>query len=403
MSKQINSSLLVAGGTVAAGILALPMTITTLGLMFGTFFILSLWFLMYCASLMSLELSLQKHSLLHTAHSFLSEKMVRLAILICIQTICFLLFSLYFRIYYNEFHSLFSSIYYYDHPAYELCSDMFCMIVIALLLILPLKNLSYINNLLFICLLCSVIVLITALWLHIDINIDFTMIGKSNLSEFHTAIPSIIAFFAFICILDATSEYCDHNPIILQKAFFYGGLISAVLYIFWFCGILGAIYTSDPEFYKPLLAGEVDFDDIKYVMSKTVDFQFVQITVALVKIFATLASMLIIGTTCVKSLSNINLLKVIEKKEYRNLFSAMLFVFSCYLLSSIFFQSLKLLLGIVSILSVIGAIILPAYLLYKTTLSALFYKELKYKWFIEICIIIGLLIMFLELFNFSAS
>src|SRR5579862_8412403 len=59
MHKKIGAILLIAGTCIGSGMIALPMVLAKLGLVPSIVLMLAIWFIMYCSSLINLELNLQ--------------------------------------------------------------------------------------------------------------------------------------------------------------------------------------------------------------------------------------------------------------------------------------------------------------------------------------------------------
>jgi tyrosine-specific transport protein len=129
--------------------------------------------------------------------------------------------------------------------------DKECFAVIALLVSLckvlvlfpPIRFLDYVNRILFVGALIVAGVLVLALACSINGKRIPFLVGKyEEFSSWSMVIPVVFTSFGFQVVFHTLSDYCDQNKEVLQKVFFWGSLIPAIVYIIWSCVILCAIY-----------------------------------------------------------------------------------------------------------------------------------------------------------------
>ena len=234
MNKFIGTTLLVTGTTIGAGMLALPLSVTLLGPLWGMVALLGLWIFMAYASFATLEANIiQKEALPISA---LARKTLgRGAELILITTALALFWTL-LAAYFTGTSSLLGS--FLHQMGYEtLHADRILIFagMLGILFLVKIEWLDVINRLLVgvmgLAFLGMMITLIPFANTHL---FDYPpLVSLESLSTWALTIPVFFSAFGFHGSIHSLAKYGNLDAPLLKKAFFLGSALALVTYAAW--------------------------------------------------------------------------------------------------------------------------------------------------------------------------
>ena len=389
MNKQITSVLLVAGTCIGAGMIALPLALAKLGIIPSLVVMLSAWFLTYYPSLVSVELNLQsEHGLsLGLLGRKFSGKKAEMLGEISVKLLSYALLSAYIYGGASIIQKLISNTWTFAVTETVLSG------AIIVLLLLPIKIISKVNNMAFIGFIGLFLLLIVKIVTCIDPAITPWKVSP-NLSNVASIATIVFTSFGYQVIFHTLRDYCGRNVKMLKRAFFYGSIIPMVIYMIWTCGVLAVIYKADKEFYSLIVDGNVEVGDLVKALSEIFRFSGLQIVIWWVSIFTILTSIIGVGLGLIESYH----LSLRKKLKYSKLVSAIVTIVPSYIIATIVPNAFIKTLGMAGSILVVIAIILPIYLFLKAKISSPYIHILK-KWCLILCLLVGIMLIEAEIFR----
>ena len=401
MHKQIGAILLVSGTCIGSGMIALPMVLAKIGIIPSIALMLFVWFIMYYTSLLNLELNLQaKRGLsLGALGRLFSGKKAELIGIISLKLLSYSLLAVFI---YGGSSILQELIFSKNYGNYSFHIISICYAFTAiLLLLLPIKFIDYFNRLLFVGLLGVIAILLGGLALNIDwTNLPLISQQSTDPSRWASLLPVVFTSFGFQVIFHTLANYCDLDGRMLKKAFFWGSLIPAVIYILWTCSILSVVYEDNPLFYDQMANGKVEIGELIQVLSSIAHWPSVQLLVWIISLLAIATSVIGVGIGLCDSINGM-LSRYITNAALRNLIAAVTTVLPAYLVVMIVPNAFITVLGFAGMILAVIAILLPVYLFKKLDTQKLHYPELSIKPLIWLSTAVGVLVIACELLNMT--
>lgn len=290
MHKTIGSICLVAGTAIGAGMIALPMIMAKLGLLYSIILMSIIWFAMYYSALINVELNLRADNGLSLGK--LGKRFSGLGAYILGDTsLIFLCYSLLVA-YIHGFASTTTAL----AGAFGIILDPFTVsivysIVIYYLLSLSLHRVDALNRILFLAMLIIIGLFIVALIFRLDFKQLPLTVNKANPDSWYTAIPVLFTSFGFQVIFHTLTIYCEKDAKKLKVVFFWGSLIPALIYTIWIICTLGALYKGNHEFYLKVIDNDqIDVGEFIEVLSKAVELGFMQVLAWVISLLAIITS-----------------------------------------------------------------------------------------------------------------
>lgn len=395
MHKQIGSIMLVAGTCIGSGMIALPMVLAKLGLIPSIGLMLIIWAIMYYTSLVNIELNLQAGyglSLGNLGRRF-SGRGAQMLGLLSLTVLSYALLAVFIYGGSSIIQKLLGSTVYLSTIA------SWYAVTVMLVLLLPIGFVDYVNRLLFVGLLAVVAVLIAGLTSFINwSNLPLISQGYTKLAVWRSLLPVVFTSFGFQVIFHTLTNYCDNNPKILKRAFFWGSLIPALVYIVWTSSVLSLVYNQDSSFYAQMVNGTVEVGDLVKELSTIARWPLVQVLIWTISLLAILTSVVGVGIGLCDSLKN--MLKIyINYPLLRSIIASVLTVLPAYAIAIYVPNAFITVLGFVGMILAVIAILLPIYLLYTAKLTKVYYKEVKNNVLLFLSVMAGIIIICCEIGN----
>lgn len=263
-NRCLGAACVVAGTSIGAGVLVLPVVCAKVSFLSGFFFMFLSWFVAYFTALVALELNLQAgfgHTLGALGKRF-SGDVARIVGDGSVKLLCYLLFVAYLCGAAEVSQSLLKS-----------CGiAISCLVlkhiyagVFIVLLASGVSRAEKWNRVLFagivVILVCAVCVLLYAAPTHTE-KPD-VLLRWSTFSWRDCAIlPVLFTSFGFQVIFHTLTDYCKNDKESLKKAFFWGSFLPFLFYFIWTFGALYVIAHIDTPMYVQLLAGQATLTDV---------------------------------------------------------------------------------------------------------------------------------------------
>lgn len=238
-SKMLGCTFMVAGTTLGAGMLALPMVTATAGFTTSVIGLFILWALMCYTALLTMEVNLH----FPTGASFgtmAGELLGRTGKLVAFMAM-FLLFYALTAAYISGGASLLTSLlhHYASFKTNLWAPALVFTLVLGGLVYWKTKAVDYVNRLLFTIKIIALALSMSALLAHVKVNL-LTNLSHHPLALW-SAIPIMFTSFGFHGSIPSILKYHGHDAKRLRWVFIIGSAIPLLIYIFWIFVTLGVI------------------------------------------------------------------------------------------------------------------------------------------------------------------
>ncbi|MBA4249157.1 MAG: hypothetical protein C0432_00340 [Candidatus Puniceispirillum sp.] len=233
--KVVGATCLIAGTTIGAGMIALPLTSATLGFGNSAFLLISMWLFMFAAAVQMIEISQNRGDSI----AILSGKYIHPYMKYIVAGTLSVLFWALLAAYIsgsgsilNQYLSLKTSF-----------SALVYVLVFAGIVLWKTSILDYINRGLFFLKIVTFVFMALCLlpFIHFDqLNSNFLTSPISQRAWF-ASIPIFFTAFGFHGSIPTVIEYLDGNKKDIYKSIILGSLIPLVVYLFWQFMILGVL------------------------------------------------------------------------------------------------------------------------------------------------------------------
>lgn len=234
MNKFIGTTLLVTGTTIGAGMLALPLSVTLLGPLWGMIALLALWLFMAYASFATLEANIiQKEALPISA---LARKTLGRGAEIILITTALALFWTLLAAYFTGTSSLMGS-FLHDIGYKTLHVDRIAgfAAILGILFLLKIEWIDAFNRLLVALMGISFLGMLFALFPFANIELlDCPpLMPLQSVSTWALTLPVFFSAFGFHGSIHTLAKYANLEAQLLKKAFFWGSALAFVTYGAW--------------------------------------------------------------------------------------------------------------------------------------------------------------------------
>lgn len=260
--------------------------------------------------------------------------------------------------------------------------------------------LDYLNRGLFLSLVGIIGLLILGLSWQCDWQ-NLPLIGPevTHLTAWCHIVPVVFASFGFHVIFHTLTDYYQRDAALLKKAFFWGSLIPALVYLFWTVSVLGATSQTSPDFYQKMVTSGAQVGDLVAALSHLAPGEGAQKMVGILSILAILTSVLGVGKGLCDTWQSL-LEPVLPSAMARRFLSAFLTVLPAYGIAFLVPDAFITILGFAGFILVFIAIALPLYLLQQLpSRTPSFYGLTQPIWGRFLCWVLGSLIFLCELKN----
>ncbi|MBP9752380.1 MAG: hypothetical protein KBD31_01020 [Proteobacteria bacterium] len=226
-SKRIGATFLVAGTTVGAGMLAMPLTAAGIGFMTSLVLLCVMWGLMYLAALIQVDLFKDQPNGISLAT--LVENILGKKYKIIPAVIKSLLFFSLLAAYISASASVMVQIF---HLPITVSAILFT-VTLGILISLDLKKMEQFNRIIVMFKFLFFILIAIILLPNVNFSSLFSENQPTNYSFLIISIPVFFTAFGFHGSIPSLSSFLKQDQKTLRKVFFEGTLIPLVTYILW--------------------------------------------------------------------------------------------------------------------------------------------------------------------------
>lgn len=365
MKKQIGSTCLVAGTAIGAGMIALPLVLAQLGLVYSIGLMIVVWAVMYYSALTTIEVNLRNGDglPLGVLGRALSGRGVEVLGNTCLKLLSYALMAAYL---YGGASVI--------NGVIALCSGKEISLVatatlfatgLAVILLLSVKAVDYCNRLLFIGLIGLLLGLIVTLLCQVQVSqLPISPSAEISIQSWIVALPVVFTAFGFHVIFHTIIKYCDLNAATLRRAVKVGSLIPLAVYVLWTIGILGVIHAANPSLYQEMVHGGVDVGRLVADLSSIMAWPTLRPLILIVSLLAILTSALGVGLGLADSVEHYTTaLSGCSKKIGRGI-AVLLTILPPYIVATMVPNAFIQALSFAGMILVAIAILIPLYLLY---------------------------------------
>ncbi|MDR0678950.1 MAG: hypothetical protein LBF24_01715 [Puniceicoccales bacterium] len=360
--RQLGAIFLVAGTSIGAGVIALPLVLAGIGLLLTALCMVLVWAVMYYSSLINIELNLQAGHGMDIGQ--LGERYGGKWSAILGK---FVLVALMYALLAAYFHGLISmSLHLFSLPQRWLpWVTMEIFAVVYGLMSLPLRGLYQFNRLLFTAMLAIAALFIGGLcigrfWHHAPLSEGIFLPPNSwSLRRTLPVVPILFTSFGFQVIFHTLTEYCARDRRVLRRVFFYGSLIPMCAYIVWTAAILWAVHGNDANFYGAMAEGKVQVGPLVDKLSHISSLPYAHSTVWAIALCSVVTSIVGVGMGLCDSLRPLFRGKTLRSRPWITLVALL----PPFLMAVFVPNAFTAFLGFSGIILSILAILLPLYLL----------------------------------------
>lgn len=382
MGKIFGSSCLISGTAIGAGMLALPMVWARVGLMQAIGLMIGIWLLAYYSALLGAELNLRARtplSLGAVSRRF-SGRGAELIGQASFMLLCYALLAAYLDGSSSVISTLMQAIPNFPHLDGQTLLHATALCLGAILL-LSMVAVDYINRILFATMILVLIILAGILAAAIPLGADVQLAAPSHgsVQTLGSAVPVVFTSFGFQIIFHTICHYLDMDQAKIKRAFFWGSLIPAIVYIGWTAISLTFILYHRPELFAALQSQSLDVGDFIYILSQAADAPFLKLLSWGLSILAVITSAIGVG---------LGLTHTWQALIKNKIASIALVIIPPYLIALNIPEAFIQALGFAGMVLVIIALLLPIYLLYQSDAEKTYYSILDNKplrWIVIMC------------------
>lgn len=359
MNRKLFSSIfLISGTAIGAGLLALPLVLSKIGVLPLMAILCATWAFMYFISLMSVELALRKTK----PFSLGISGFVSFAVLFYALLTAYLDGSA--SIIQNMFLSFFQI-----SVSYQMVLAG-CFIVLVVILSSLFIFIEALNSFLLVVLLLIIAFLIGSTVLKVPLALlPWIESQVDQIGVWAVIIPLIFTSFGFNVVLEPVSILLDKNPRLIKRALFWGSLIPLCVYLVWTIGIIYVLRGVRMDVYQSMILQELSLGDLVHVLGELSGHGFVQGMVWVVSLFSIFTSALGIGLGLIYLFETYFLKKVslsggdsFKTCSYgKHLFLVFCLVLPALCITIFFLDSFIKILSFAGMILVINAVLLPLY------------------------------------------
>lgn len=376
MKHLIGSICLVAGTSIGVGTLALPITLSQLGIINTFWYMALVWGVMYFSAIASLELNLRagKGLPLGNLGKFYSGRGAQIIGNLSLVLLMYALLSAYFSAGTSVTQKILGSL------GFDLTKDFVSQLYILInfiILCLHLTWIDKINRVLFYGLVGIMLVVSWAFTMDMDPgHLPLWEETAEHFKSWTKITPILFTAFGFQVIFHTLTNYCNRDKIKLKRAFFWGSLLTAVIYLFWTCSILGVLYNHNPEIYKKMVTGGIDVAELMAALSNIISWSNLRLLFWVIVSLAVITSFIGVGIGLSTALESIISWPKNTPNRLKYLISTAVAVTPAYFIATNFQDIFISALSFAGMVLAVIALILPLYLLMKSNKQAptVYYK-----------------------------
>tara|TARA_R110002050_G_scaffold412_3_gene2804 strand:+ start:11914 stop:13128 length:1215 start_codon:yes stop_codon:yes gene_type:complete len=376
MKQLIGSICLVAGTSIGVGTLALPITLSQLGIINTLWYMAIVWGVMYFSAIVSLELNLRvgKGLPLGNLGKHFSGHMAQLIGNISLVLLMYALLSAYFSAGTSVTYKILQS---FGFDMSKGIVNKLYLSVNFIILCLHLKWIDQINRVLFYGLVGIMIIVSCTFLMDVDpAHLPLWEESTNQLKPWAKITPIMFTAFGFQVIFHTLTNYCNRDKLKLKRAFFWGSSLTALIYLFWTGSILGVLYKHDPVIYSKMLTSSIDITELMTALSNIIAWPNLRLLFWAIISLAVITSFIGVGIGLSTALESILKWPAKTSARLKYIISTLLAVLPAYFVATNYQDIFIGALSFAGMILAVIALILPLYLLIKSNKQnpKVFYK-----------------------------
>jgi tyrosine-specific transport protein len=257
--KLLGCVCLIAGTAIGAGMLALPIALAKFGLFLSSIMMLGTWSVCYISALLNLELNLRvgKGLPLGALGMHFSGLKAYMVGSVSLLLLCYALLCAYI---YGGASTL-SCI--TGFPlSFNQSAFIYALGLVALMMC-SIQKVDLFNRFLFSGKVVTTVVILLGVLFELNfVELPVAQQTAIGLQDIYIVLPIVFTSFGFQVIFHTLVNYTSGDVRMLKKAFFWGSLLPAILYIAWTSIICGVLYIHVPVLFKKMLFESVEVGEI---------------------------------------------------------------------------------------------------------------------------------------------
>lgn len=374
-NRVLGATFLIAGTTIGAGMLALPMTSASLGFWRGTGLLIGMWIYMLIAAGVMVEISQgQGRSIAAIAEEKLGIWGKRIA--------AFSLLGLFWALL-SAYIAGSSSILHQEVGFPLPMLSILFTFSLGIFVLACTQAVDYANRFLFIIKIAVFLIIVAGLYPFIKIE-NLTSINSVSCSSWYIAIPVFFTSFGFHGSIPSLMSYLDGDKKAVHMSLFVGSFIPLIVYICWLSITIGPLGSH--------LTGNEDVGVFVTKLTEITGHPFLNILITVFTFFAIATSFLGVALGLFDYISE----WFCENESFKTRLKAAVLTFSLPLIFALFYpQGFIFILGFAAIFLSMLAIILPSFVAILEKRRSFFLN----KGLVSLIFIGGIALIIIELFN----
>lgn len=393
MSKLFGAICLVAGTAIGAGMFAIPLTVSAVGFAGGLASMIVIWYVSYLVGLVGLELNLRAGRGLSLAAlgALYGGKGGRLVGMLSLLGLTNALLAAYLFGGASVIKSFLASV---EHHAVDQSTLTYGIAgFLAVILLSHIKWLDRLNRVLFVLMLVLLVVLIGGCLSELPLTGVLSVPSRvQEWSVWQVAMPVLMTSFGYHMIQNTLVDYCEQDPILLRRAFFWGSFMPLIVYGLWVVGASTLVFLKNPVVFQEILLQKMSLGDFMDHLSQAIQWAWLHQVVWACVFLAIITSAFGVGKT---------LLTFWEEHGVPNLF-AVVVTLAPALLVAIWVPELFIkALGFAGLTVCVMSFFLPVYLVHRSNQStdATIYPEVRNYGILSVIVVVALIMTVMELMN----
>jgi tyrosine-specific transport protein len=394
--RVLGGMLLVAGTTIGAGMLALPVVTGLAGFLPSLLLFVIVWAVLLYAAFLMLELNLampEHTNMITMAHRTLGP-VGELVAWIAYLMLLYSLTAAYISGCGAILIEIFSNTWQFNIPSWV--GPLPFAVIFGIMIYLGVRPIDYLNR----CLMIGLVVAFFFLIHAVIPDVNMTQLSYVNIPHIFAAVPIVTTSFGFAIIIPPLVHYLDRNVKQLKRVILFGSLIPLILYIIWEFTILGVIPTSGEFGLEEMLASGQPAGDIINVLQTLTNSSWVPIVASFFSFFAIITSVL--GVTLSLSDFLADGLHIEEGSRSGRFLISLLTLLPPLIFALVYPNGFILALGYASIFVAILLVLLPALMVWFKRYRRQYeqsYSVVGGRPMLIVLLIVGFGIIFLEFFG----
>jgi tyrosine-specific transport protein len=401
MKQLIGSICLVAGTSIGVGTLALPITLSQLGIINTFWYMAMVWGIMYFSAIASLELNLRagKGLPLGNLGKHFSGRIAQLIGNISLILLMYALLAAYFSAGTSVTYKILDSL---GLAVSKNFVNKLYILVNFVILCLHINWIDQINRVLFYGLVAIMIIVSGAFLMDIDPgHLPLWQESAGQLKSWAKLTPVMFTAFGFQVIFHTLTNYCNKDKVKLKRAFFWGSLLTALIYLLWTGSILGVLYKHNPTIYEKMLSSNIDVAELMTALSSIIAWSNLRMLFWIIVSLAVITSFIGVGIGLSTALESIIHWPKNTSVRIKYFLSTLLAVTPAYFVATNYQDIFINALSFAGMILAVIALILPLYLLIQSNKQNpdVFYKITTHPLAISFGFIFAFWVIGCEIFN----